>query len=267
MDIFSAIVLGIVQGLTEFIPVSSSGHLIFAHEILGFDSGGLAFDAVLQLATTFAVLVYFHKDILRIIQTVRDVMLRRETVAEDRIFLYGICIGTVPAVFMGLLLEHWMETTFRSSQLVALMLLLGALLMYSAERIGKQNEMLTLKKSLVIGVFQTLALVPGVSRSGATISGGLFSGLTRETATRFSFLLSLPILAGSGAKKLFDLISRHELGSVGPSLFIASVVAFVVGLTAIHFLISYVKKHTLNIFVWYRVALAIVILCVWIWSK
>jgi undecaprenyl-diphosphatase len=257
MNYFDALILGAVQGATEFIPVSSSGHLIIIRDVLGITRGdGLAFDAILQLATTLAVLVYFRKDILRLAVTMLRFIRRQEIIAEDRILLFALAVGTVPAVILGLFLEKWMETTFRSSLLVALTLVAGAALMYAADRAGRQGGPLSVRKGFWIGVFQTLALVPGISRSGATISGGLFLGLSREAAARFSFLLSFPILAGSGAKKLLDLIQAHELSAVGPDLLFASITAFAVGLAAIHFLLSYLKSRSLSVFVWYRLVLA-----------
>ncbi len=266
MTHFEAIILGIVQGATEFIPISSSGHLIIARKILGTDGGGLAFDAVLQLATSCALLVYFWKDILKLIVTAWNFVLRRPIERAEKILLSAIIIGTIPMVVLGLFLEKNMETIFRNVHLVALTLVLGSLLFWIAQKIGKQDKILSIKKGIAIGFFQCLALVPGVSRSGATISGGLIFGLTQGEATRFSFLLSLPILFGAGFKKLFEV--RHELFSsttlgasngYGLSLLLGSAVAFITGLIAINFLIKYLKTHNLNVFIWYRVALAILI--------
>lgn len=247
MPFLDAIVLGVVQGLTEFIPVSSSGHLILIRELFNLsDENGLAIDAVLQLATALAIIVYFVRSWMGFLR--------------DKNLLISVIVATVPAVIFGLLLESKMETVFRSSSFVASMLIIGAVLMWGAEIFAKQNLEINPKRSLVVGLFQALALVPGISRSGATISGGLFSGLTREGATRFSFLLALPIIAGSGLKKLIELGSSGILVDIGPSLVVGSIFAFVSGLWAIHFLINYLKNHKLTIFIWYRVALAVLIL-------
>lgn len=263
MTPLAAIILGIVEGATEFIPVSSSGHLIIARTLLGIGEGGLAFDAVLQLATSCALLVYFWKDILRLITAGWNILVGCGDDASERTVVYAIVLGTLPAIVFGLLLEKDMETIFRSVSLVALTLVLGSGLMWYAEyharrRVlaGVASQPVSVVKGIIIGFFQCLALVPGVSRSGATISGGLFAGLSREEATRFSFLLSIPILFGSGLKKLFDI--RHELvsGGLGLPLFLGSVTAFLVGWAAIYFLIRYLKTHTLSVFIWYRVALA-----------
>jgi undecaprenyl-diphosphatase len=153
-----------------------------------------------------------------------------------------------------------MDTVFRTLFLTSVTLVFGSILFFVAEKFAKQNENLTIRKGFIVGLFQTLALVPGMSRSGMTISGGLFTGLSRETATRFSFLLSFPIILGSGLKKLFDLIKGGELSSVGPELLLSSMIAFIVGIFAIHFLIKYLKTHSLKVFAVYRVVVAVLIL-------
>lgn len=262
MTIFDSIVLGIVQGLTEFLPVSSSGHLILARQILGIQTtDGLAFDAVLQLATIAAVALYFWKDLYAIARTFFKIITKKSVESKEKTLFWAIAIGTIPAVIFGLFLESRMETLFRNVHLVALTLFLGSLMMFVAEKYARQNKDLTTGKGFVTGLFQVLALVPGISRSGATISGGLFVGLRREEAARFSFLLSFPIILGSGLKKLLDLYKMHELVSLGTPLWVGSLVAFVVGVAAIHFLISYLKKHTMNVFAVYRmlVVLGIII--------
>lgn len=260
-----AILLGFVEGATEFIPVSSSGHLILVRQFLGVnDSAGLTFDAILQLATTFALIAYFWKDLWNLFLTFLDLVMGKNQKTEDKTLLWAIILGTIPAIIFGLLLEKEMETVFRNAKLVALTLVLGSLLMYLAQLYSKKflqkNRQMSILKGLSVGFFQCLALVPGVSRSGATISGGLFAGLSREEAVRFSFLLSIPILVGSGLKKLFEV--RHELflPGVGTNILLGSVVAFVVGLISINFLIKYLKNHNLNVFIFYRVVVAILIL-------
>lgn len=244
MSYLESILLGLVQGLTEFIPISSSGHLILTREFLGLQAAdALAVDAIFQLATILAVGVYFFRDLI--------------SMHKDRVLLKAVMFGTIPAIILGLLLEEKMETVFRSAHLVAWMLLAGSALMYIAERLAKEDSLLTTRKGLFIGLFQALALIPGVSRSGATISGGLINGLSRASAARFSFILSFPIIFGSGLKKFFEL---DGLVGIGASVWTGSFVAFVVGLGAIHFLIQYLKNHKLTPFIWYRVVLALVIL-------
>lgn len=261
MDLVNSIILGVIQGATEFIPVSSSGHLILARDLLNMEVNyGLAFDAVLQLATTFAVLVYFRKDILNIVKNFFKFVLRKRIDANELILLKAVIFGTIPAVVIGFFIEDFMDTVFRSSALVALTLIVGGLIMFLAEKFSKKNLDLNVKKGIGIGFFQALALVPGFSRSGMTISGGLFLGLKREVATRFSFLLAFPVLLGAGLKKFLDLGSAGVLNSVGLELFIGSLTSFVVGLLAIHFLVTFLRKNTMNIFVYYRFILALIVL-------
>lgn len=266
MTHIGAIILGFIEGATEFIPVSSSGHLIIARHFLGLGEGGLAFDAVLQLATSCAILFYFWRDILNILKTVWSMLTGKVVEQKEKVMVWAIAIGTIPAVIFGLLLEKSMDTIFRNVNLVALTLVLGSILFWYAQKVSEKfsnseisKRVLTLKRGIVIGFFQCLALVPGVSRSGATISGGLIMGLTREEAVRFSFLLSIPVLFGAGLKKLLEV--RHELfgAGFGSSLLLGSIVAFITGYFAIKFLITYLKNHNLNAFIWYRVAVAILL--------
>src|SRR3989344_1489466 len=264
MPWFDASVLGLIQGLTEFIPVSSSGHLILAREWLGMTPGAsdLGFDAVLQLATSFAVLAYFRRDIAELARWFFTKISGKPIGENQQTLWLALAFGTIPAVLAGLLLESSMETIFRSSTLVAWTLLVGAALMFVADTFGKQGKELSLKKGFIVGLFQILALVPGISRSGAPISGGVLVGLTREVAIRFSFLLSFPILFGSGLKKLLDLYQTGALSVLGLDLFLGSLIAFASGLAAIHFLVKYLKHHNLSLFIWYRVALAAVALLI-----
>ncbi len=253
-----AIILGFVEGATEFIPVSSSGHLIIVRQILGENNSlGLAFDAVIQMATTLALVVYFWKDIWRLVETAYSWIVGKNIEQKNKTLLLSVILGTIPAVIFGLLLESKMETIFRNVHLVALTLILGSLLIWLAQRFAKENKVLSLGRGVVVGFFQCLALVPGVSRSGATISGGLLAGLTKDEAVRFSFILSIPILLGSGLKKLLEVRGDLLGNSFGSSLLLGSVVAFLTGLFAINFLIKYLKTHNLNVFIWYRIALAI----------
>jgi undecaprenyl-diphosphatase len=262
MDTISLIILGAVEGFTEFLPISSSGHLIFAHALLGATSGDtLGVDAVLQLAAGLAVTLYFWRDILRLIRSFFSWIFGKGIEKTDRILIVAIIVGTIPAIILGLLLENKMETVFRSPELVAWMLLVGTILLILGEQMGKriaEKRPLSIKNGIMVGFFQCLALVPGVSRSGATISGGLILGLSREDAARFGFLLSIPIILGSGAKKVLELRSEHF--TAGAPLFFGCVVSFAVGLACVHYLLKYLKSHTLNIFIIYRIALAVLVL-------
>lgn len=263
-DIFAYSILGLVEGLTEFLPISSTGHLIIAHQLLGVTQDGLAVDAVLQLATGLAVIIYFWKDLLSLAYAFLYKITGRPYKEDDWRLGWAVVIGTIPAVILGLLLEKLMETTFRDPHLVAYTAVAGALVMLVAEyarRAGGAGEhSVSIKKGFVIGLFQCLALVPGMSRSGMTIAGGLFSGLSREGAARFGFLLAVPVILGSGVKKLLDLYFGGELSSLGTPLLAGCVVAFVSGIASIHLLLMFVKKQPLYVFVAYRFALAALIL-------
>lgn len=260
MNLLDGIILGIIQGLTEFLPISSSGHLILAREVLGLQTSlGLSFDAVLQLATSLAVLVYFRADFVRLFTAAIKWLQRKTVEQKDRILLLALIVGTIPAVILGLLLEDYMGTTFRNAELVAWTLIVGSVLFFIAEKYAKQSENLTVKKGLWIGFFQILALIPGMSRSGMTISGGLLFGLKREEAARFSFMLAFPIIFGGGMKKLLELSANGALNEIGLSLLGGAIAAFMVGVLAIHYLLKYLKNHTLGIFIIYRILLAGVI--------
>jgi undecaprenyl-diphosphatase len=267
LSVLDSILLGFVQGITEFLPISSSGHLIVARELLGISQeGGLAFDAVLQLATALAVVLYFRRDIWDL---AANLFAKVKDPAKTKMTWFLI-IGTIPAIVIGLMLEDYMETVFRSPALVALTLVIGAVIMFAADRVlakkarEQKMEGLTLGKSIGIGFFQALALVPGMSRSGMTISGGYFLGIPKDTAVRFSFLLSIPVIVGSGLVKMLDIVTDTSLGGNGaPSLILGALSAFVFGWLAIDFLLKFLKSNTFTGFVVYRVVLAAIIL-VWL---
>jgi undecaprenyl-diphosphatase len=263
MSTFEAILLGIIQGLTEFLPVSSSGHLVLANDFLGVLGGGsLAFDAILHLATASAVLIYFRRDFWLLIQALLRRLGRLPVNTRDITMAYALMVGTVPAVIIGLFLEDIMATLFRNPLLVAGSLIAGSLLFIYAEWCyynSTPHNDVTIKLGIKVGLFQCLAFVPGFSRSGATIAGGMLLGLSRSEAARFGFLLAVPLLLGAGAKKLLDLIS--EGGSIEwGSIIAGAVVAFFVGLAAIHFMLSFVRRYSLWPFVWYRLFLALLVI-------
>ncbi|MFM2374635.1 MAG: hypothetical protein RLZZ234_630 [Candidatus Parcubacteria bacterium] len=268
-ETINAIILGLVQGTTEFLPISSSGHLILMREALHETTrNALAYDAVLQLATGLAIVVYFFPDLWRLFTVFLNMMGSKVVDAKDKGLIFAIMAGTVPALILGIFLESLMETAFRSPLLVAFVLVAGSCLFAYAEYMSGmrknedeiENEVhMTPRKGILIGCFQALALIPGMSRSGATISGGLILGLTRYEATRFSFLLAIPIILGSGGKKLLELVANESIASLTPMIIGAST-AFVVGLIAIHFMLIFVRNHTLWPFIWYRIALALVVM-------
>lgn len=258
MDILSSAVLGLVQGLTEFAPVSSSGHLVLFHEIFGSGSEDLAFDALLHLATALAIVGYFWCDIVMLVRGLAHD-------GSERRFVWVLGIATVPAIGIGLLLEDIMATVFRNPLLVAGTLVLGSGIMYGAELFFRERRMtqdLSWRQAIAIGLFQALALVPGMSRSGMTISGGMCFGLSRADAARFGFLLGVPILLGAGTKKLVELYTTGALSAIGSEAFVGALVAFVSGIFVIHFLLSFLRTYSLRAFIVYRLVLALVIVLV-----
>ena len=269
MTILESIVLGLVQGLTEFLPVSSTGHLILTRTLFDVaDTNGLAFDAVLHLATATAVIVYFFPDIWQLTQAGLRKLGRLPVNKRDETLLYSLLIATVPAVVLGLSLESLMERTFRHPLLVAGVLIAGSLLFMYAEWVytnrSQTNEM-NMRKGFKIGLFQSLALIPGMSRSGATISGGMLLGLTRSEAARFAFLMAVPVITGAGLKKFLELLASDEQVLWLPIL-IGAAVAFATGLAAIHFMLSFVRNHTLWPFIWYRIILAAFVIFIFVFG-
>ncbi len=266
MDIISSILLGLVQGITEFLPVSSTGHLVLARLLFDIQDGAssLAFDAMLHLATAGAVIVYFFDELYVLFQTVLRKFGRLPVNEKDFLIVKALLIGTIPAVIAGLLLESYMNAALRSPFIVAGMLVGGAFLFMYAEYVYENSfhtgEM-NVKTGFKIGLFQVLALIPGMSRSGATIAGGMILGLSRADATRFSFLLAIPVILGAGSKKIFELISSPVSVSWA-AIAVGALVAFAVGLAAIHFMVSFIRKHTLWPFIWYRIVLAVFIVFV-----
>ncbi len=255
MNILQAIVLGIAQGFTEFIPVSSSGHLLLLHHAMGLDQNGLGFDVALHIGTLCALLVFFYHDIIELVISV----FKR---TEKTHLAWMVALATVPAVVAGVILQDLAETTFRSPQLVCIALASMAFVMLAAERYSKSRkartslEAVSVKQSLSIGFAQAAALVPGVSRSGSTITTGLFLGLDRVAATRFSFLLSIPVTAGAILKVTTEAQTIADAKAT-PGLFVVGIItAFLSGMFAIRFLLKFVAKHSLNVFAYYRLVLA-----------
>ena len=262
-----AIVLGLVQGLTEFLPISSTGHILYVPALAGWPDPGAAFSAVIQLGTMAAVLVYFRADLWRMAVAflksfTGDRPLWKSEDSDGRIGWY-IVLGTIPIAIVGIVFKDQIENNVRTLSLVAIVMILFSFVLMAADLKGAQDrdvKELTLKDGIIIGLFQALALIPGVSRSGSTISGGLFLGLNRESATRYSFLLSVPAVVLSG---LFEL--RHIGDSTGASVgigptAIATVLAFISGYFAIAFLLRFVRTHNFSVFVIYRVAVGVLML-------
>ena len=262
MGWLEAIVLGIVQGLTEFLPVSSSAHqLIIGQLFFGGHDPGAAFTAVTQLGTESAVILYFAKDIGRIISRwVQALFGKIPRNDPDARIGWLVIIGSIPIGILGLLFENAIDTSLRNLWITVAMLAGFGVVLWIADRLARNSyelTQLTWLDGIALGFAQALALIPGVSRSGATIAGGLFLGYKREAATRYAFLLAIPAVFISGLFKLKDIPGDTTL-AWGPTI-VATVIAFGVGLGVIHWLLKYVSKHNFSIFVWYRLALAAVV--------
>jgi undecaprenyl-diphosphatase len=263
MSAFQAIVLGIVQGLTEFLPISSSGHLRIVPAFAGWEDPGSAFTAVVQLGTMAAVLLYFRADLLRITTTwLRGLRDERVRIGDhDYRMGWFIIFGTIPIAVIGFLLRHQIKTGGRDLYLIGSALILFSFVMLAAERVGTQRRdvgQIDRDDALTIGFAQALALCPGVSRSGATISMGLFRGLTRPAAARYSFLLSVPAVVLSGLFELKD-VGEGNGAAAGPTI-IATVLAFVVGYATIAWLLRFLVHHPISVFAVYRIGLGIVVI-------
>lgn len=260
-----ALLLGLVQGLTEFLPVSSSAHLILARALFGFDGDkfGLAFDVACHVGTLIAVLIYFRRDVARMVAALPRLF--DATDPEARL-IWLIVVGTIPAVAVGLLFKHQIEDHLRTPPVAAVMLALGGVLFLVADRVGSRTRgegSLTLPEALLIGCAQAAALVPGVSRSGATITAALLIGLRRAEAARFIFLLAIPAILGAAASEAPTLL-KVGLGDTASLFLIGVVSSAIVGYVAVTYLIRYLASHSLAAFAWYRFALAATVL-VWLW--
>jgi undecaprenyl-diphosphatase len=267
-----AIVLGIVQGLTEFLPISSSGHLIIVPWLFGWDDPfimSLAFSVMLHIGTLAALLIYFGQDWLRLVPaglaTIRDRSFRDD---PDRKLAWLLVAATIPAAMVGFLLNDIIETAVRGVGLVTVMLVVGAAIMWVADRWGRRDkgvEDVTFPLAFGLGAAQALALIPGISRSGISISAARFAGLDRQAAARFSFLMATPITFGAALFELRKLASG-EAGvdvSLGP-LVAGMLAAFIAGMLAIKGLLGYLRSHSLNVFVAYRLILAAAIAVLWL---
>jgi undecaprenyl-diphosphatase len=248
MTIFQAVIFGIVQGVTEFLPVSSTAHLILLPWFLGWPDPGLSFDVALHLGTLVALVIYFWKDWLALLKKPGMVVF--------------IIAATIPGALAGVLFENQVENALRSPKIIALMLSLMGLVLVVAELKGRRKkdlDQISWRDALTVGFAQAFALVPGVSRSGSTIAAGLFVGMKRETAARFSFYLSAPIIAGAVAKKMLDIFKAGIPSDQVSAFVIGIAVSGIVGYLSIAFLLGYLKTHNTFLFVYYRIALAIVV--------
>jgi undecaprenyl-diphosphatase len=263
MNLVQAMILGVVQGITEFLPISSSAHLLITRRLFGISENEsyLIFDAILHLATALVITLYFFDDIKKIVTPLFGTYITERRKSLKIITL--IIIASIPAIVIGFSLEDYLTSSLRGISVIVVTLVIGAILLILAEKLskkvrGKSKEQLSWGQALMIGFFQTLALIPGMSRSGSTLSGGVFMGLSKIEATKFAFLLGLPVLYGVGGIKLMQSFS---VPGVAADLIIAgSIAAIVSGYISVKVLMYIVREKTLTWFAGYRIILAAVLL-------
>ena len=260
MQIYDAVILGLIQGVTEFLPISSSAHLVLVRTIFGVDGVGvLGFDAVLHIASAFAVILFFSSDLWILMQAVLRKLGRLPVNDRDLTLFTALVLAAIPGLIGGLLVETFFQKELQSVGLLAVLLFAQAIfLMFNEWRylgLGEHDEQVGTKKGFVVGLFQLLALLPGFSRSGSAIGGAMFLGVSRYEATRFSFLLSIPILLGYGIHEFISFLKAG--GGLNPTLaIVGAVTAFISSLVMMRFFLSYIKTRTLWPFIWYTVILA-----------
>jgi len=265
MTLLQSIILGIIQGLTEFLPISSSAHLVIAPYLFGWHipaQEGFIFDVLVQLGTLLAVILYFRKDLYQIITRVIQGLIHRQPFSDPMARLGWILIlATIPAVIAGVLFKGLVERAFGSPLAAGLFLLGTAALLIIAERVGKRNrsvDTVNWLDGLIIGLFQVISLLPGISRSGSTISGGMIRNLDRQSAARFSFLMSVPVMIGAGAVAVVDLIRSPTFAMQIPTLIAGFIISAIVGYLSIRWLLSYLIKHPLNYFAIYCLVITVI---------
>lgn len=267
MQVWHAIILGVIEGITEFLPISSTGHLTIAEKMLGYsisDSSITAFTAIIQSGAVLATVVYFWKDISRVLTAwIRGLFVNKYRKNSDYKYGWAIIIGSIPIAIVGILFKDEIETVLRSLWFVAIALILWSLVMWWADKKAKQNlheEDITWRDTLAVGIAQCLALIPGVSRSGATMSAGLLRNFDRVAVTKLSFFLSIPALSAAG---ILQIISKHSVigASVGwTATIIATLISFVVAYISVAWLLKFVAKHDYSVFIWYRVIVGVLLL-------
>ena len=265
MPLLQVIVLAIIQGLAEFLPISSSGHLIIAPWLLGWHDPGLTFDVALHAGTLVAVVAYFFRTWVQIILHGFGIEWGGDqTLRENPRLLWLLVAGTIPGAVAGVLLEKQAESTLRSPVLIGVMMIVFGLIMWASDRLGSRKKDLgavTLADSLIIGSAQALAIIPGVSRSGITLTAGLFRNLDRVAGARFSFLLATPIIAGAALKKTYDVLKHGGLpADMHVPFLVGFLVSAITGLFVIAFFLRYLQNRSLNLFVYYRVVFGIVVI-------
>jgi undecaprenyl-diphosphatase len=270
VNFLQAMVLGLVQGLTEFLPISSTAHLRIVPALFGWTFSynpdhphdpGAAFTAVLQLGTTVAVVLYFWRELLHVVVAwIRGLYDRSVRHTLEYKLGWYLILATIPVSVFGLLFSHQIETGARNLWVIATALIALAIVLAAAEKVGRRDreeEQISTTDAVVVGTAQALSLIPGSSRSGVTITAGLFRGLTREAAARFSFLLSIPAVVLSGLYELKDL---HKAGPGAGLTGLAVIIAFVVGLASIHWFLRWLSRHSTFVFIWYRIALGVLLI-------
>ena len=267
MQVWHAIILGVIEGITEFLPISSTGHLTIAEKMLGYsisDSSITAFTAIIQSGAVLATVVYFWKDISRVLMAwIRGLFVKKYRKNNDYKYGWAIIIGSIPIAIIGILFKDEIETVLRSLWFVTIALILWSLVMWWADKKAKQNlheEDITWRDTLAVGIAQCLALIPGVSRSGATMSAGLLRNFDRVAVTKLSFFLSIPALSAAG---ILQIISKHSVigASVGwTATIIATLISFVVAYISVAWLLKFVAKHDYSVFIWYRVIVGVLLL-------
>ncbi|PPF79307.1 undecaprenyl-diphosphatase [Subtercola sp. Z020] len=266
MNFLHAIILGIVEGLTEFLPVSSTGHLTLVEKLLGLsidDPGVTAFTAIIQFGAIIAVIIYFHSDIARLVAAWWRGLFNAEARRNrDYRFAWYVIAGSIPIGIVGFAAKDVVSGALRNLWVVVAGLILWSVVMFIAERVGRRTrleESLTLKDALIIGLFQCIALVPGVSRSGATISAGLLRNLDRVASTRLSFFLAIPALIGAGAYESVSQASAVNATVGWGAVAIGTIVSFIVAYASIAWLLRLVARHPITVFIWYRIALGLIV--------
>lgn len=269
MEIFQAFVLGLVQGVGEFLPISSSGHLILVHWLFGTEKGSLGFDLALHWGTLVAVLFYFRNDILLIIRGFFHSLFSSSRDLQNNIYqklAWLIIAASIPGAVIGMLLESYAEDAFRNPLLVAINLGIFGLVVWVIDKFGRKEKNLdrvTWWDALVIGFSQALAIIPGISRSGSTMAAGLLRGFKRADAARFSFLMSIPIIFGAGLVK----IGEFTQGVSVAELIVGFISSAVFGFLSIRFLLRYLAKHDFTIFVWYRLVVAAAVIVYYFYTR
>lgn len=264
MDLFQALILGLVQGLTEYIPVSSSGHLVLVPWLLGWPDAPFTFEVLVQWGTLVGVFIYFWRDIWEIAQGVMQGLLKRKPLATFEAKLgWLVIIATIPAAILGFVFKDFFEGFFDQPIYVGIFIGAASIILVLGEWLGSRQRELTSigwLDALIIGLWQVLAMVPGVSRSGATITGGMLRSFDRPDAARFSFLMSIPALGGAGVVALKDLLESGNLTSELPALTVGFIAAAVSGYLCIRWLLGYLKGHSLYSFAIYRVVLSLIVI-------